>query len=158
MGPEGSWSKDIACHFGSLSAPRVALSWQHQSSHNKFFQPLRVPHGSIWEVHIISKMALRNSHVSQLISRIGIQIPKYQATRRSMACQTRCTLARMRLVQETLKVLALQVTCDPTTRVINMAKKGAKKAAAEAPAPKKAMKATHIPTRVDSRKGRLLAF
>ena len=31
------------------------------------------------------------------------------------------------------------------TLAINMAKKGAKKAAAEAPAPKKAMKATDIP-------------
>ena len=44
----------------------------------------------------------------------------------------------MRLVQERFKVLTLQVICDPTARVINMAKKGAKKAAAEAPAPKKA--------------------
>ena len=51
----------------------------------------------------------------------------------------------MRLVQEGFKAFTLQVPCDPNTRSINMAKKGAKKAAAEAPAPKKAMKATDIP-------------
>ena len=59
-----------------------------------------------------------------------------------------CILARMRLVQEGFKAFTLQVPCDPNTRSINMAKKGAKKAAAEAPAPaKKAMKATDIPAK-----------
>ena len=54
----------------------------------------------------------------------------------------------MRLVQEGFKAFTLQVPCDPNTRSINMAKKGAKKAAAEAPAPaKKAMKAKYIPAK-----------
>ena len=56
-------------------------------------------------------------------------------------------LARMRLVQEGFKAFTLQVPCDPNTRSINMAKKGAKKAAAEAPAPAK--KATTISASVD---------
>ena len=57
-------------------------------------------------------------------------------------------LARMCLVQEGFTAFTLQVPCDPNTRSINMAKKGAKKAAAEAPAPaKKAMKATDIPAK-----------
>ena len=55
-------------------------------------------------------------------------------------------LARMRLDQEGFKAFTLQVPCDPNTRSINMAKKGAKKAAAEAPAPKKA---TTISANVD---------
>ena len=47
-----------------------------------------------------------------------------------------------------IQAFTLQVPCDPNTRSINMAKKGAKKAAAEAPAPaKKAMKATYIPAK-----------
>ena len=47
-------------------------------------------------------------------------------------------------IKKDSKPFTLQVPCDPNTRSINMAKKGAKKAAAEAPAPK-AMKATDIP-------------
>ena len=49
-------------------------------------------------------------------------------------------------IKKDSKPFTLQVPCDPNTRSINMAKKGAKKAAAEAPAPKKA---TTISANVD---------
>ena len=47
--------------------------------------PSRVPYGSTWEVHLISKSDTRNSHASQTISKIEIHIHKYQATRRSQS-------------------------------------------------------------------------
>ena len=59
-GPTGAEVPRFRMSLWEFGGPRVAIFWEHQSSHTKSLGPLRMPYGSIWEVDLSFQMTLRN--------------------------------------------------------------------------------------------------